>query len=319
MANFSSEQLTGFILNPDGTLTHHMFTQNFIDSHMFIWRLINEGILDKECFRHSGIQADTKVGNGTALFFAAQYIYGINATKMTGLYNAHPEMRYVPVGPMNYADGSPLTQIETMGRTGSPVIFFPRTNRNLDASFRFIDYVNTIEGLTLAEYGIEGVTWERNADGQPRLVSNLLDRRALGDTTWIDDLRDIGAQYIGDMIFYGSRKMEWFGEDLMRSPEGMESEIAEYSKLRPVKQLPGYPLSALQNTYPDWERIRALLYEGEAGRNYIERAFFASTEAEARNLLLEQQNYMRTVQNGIIMDWLDFMAQQVNSRPDIVF
>jgi hypothetical protein len=33
-----------------------------------------------------------KVGNGTALFFAAQYIVDINAIKQTGLYTSHPEM-----------------------------------------------------------------------------------------------------------------------------------------------------------------------------------------------------------------------------------
>ena len=314
LTNFTDEKLTDFIRTEDGAITHRFLTQNYIDSNMFIWRLINEDLFDRECFRQTVTQAYTKMGNGTALFFGALYHAGIDATQQTGLYTAHPEMRYVPVGPLNYADGSPLTQIETVGRTGCPVLFFPKTNKHLDASFRYIDFINTIEGMTLAQYGIEGMTWEQNDQGQPRLIKDFLDRQAAGDISWQDEMRDVGAGYIANLMTYGSLFMEWFGE---ASPGAEEIAIPEheaYKKMRPIKQIPGYPLRGSAD-FPEWDRVSSL-FDGEMERVYRERAYFARTEAEARSILLDFQNYLRTQHNGVFMDWLEFMTQKANSRPD---
>ena len=203
-----------------------------------------------------------------------------------------------------------------MGKTGSPVLFFPKTNKNLDASFRYIDYVNTVEGITLTEYGIEGQTWNRNEQGQPRLVQSLLDRKAAGDNTWQDDLLDTGALYISGSLKYGSLNMEWFGEASAGEADSAVQEIEDYKKLKPVMRLPGYPLYALQTDFPEWDKINDI-FSSDLNVTYTQRAYFAPTEAEARSILLEYQNYVRTTQNGIFMDFMKFLDEQLKSRPDI--
>jgi putative aldouronate transport system substrate-binding protein len=90
--SFNAQKLTSYNL-VDGKVVHDFLTQNWLDKNMFIWKLVKEGILDKECFKQTDSQTDEKVGNGTALFFAAQYGVGINSTKLTNLYNTNPEMR----------------------------------------------------------------------------------------------------------------------------------------------------------------------------------------------------------------------------------
>jgi putative aldouronate transport system substrate-binding protein len=228
-------------------------------------------------------------------------------------------MRYIPIGPLNDVQGNPLVQVESQGRTGSPAIFFPRTNKDLEASFRYIDYLNTPEGLTLAEYGIEGQSFVRNARGQPRLNADLLRRKASGDTSWEDDLRDVGAHYLAGGLTYGDLRIDWFGEFEVGAADAAVPEIEAYKLLRPVRQFPGYALNAFETEFPDYTRVAAFAFENDVEKTYRERAYFAATEAEARQILQSYQNYLRTQENGLFLRFLEFMAQKANSRSDIAF
>jgi putative aldouronate transport system substrate-binding protein len=318
--DYTLPKLTSYIDNGNGTITADALTQRWLDRNMFIWRMVKENLLDKECFKTDDTLADMKVGNGTALFFAAQYGPGINATKQTGLYTARPEMRYVPVGPLNYADGSPLTQIESQGRTGSPVIFFPKTCRNIEAAFRYIDFLNTKEGKTLALYGIEGQTFTRNAQGQPRLVPDLLNRKRSGDATWEDALREVGGiGYTSNRLWYASLDKEWFGEIGIGTADAAVQEQEDYKKLRPAVQYPGYAVAAYEGEFPEFSRVREVFIDGEKEKTYRERAYFAATEAEARQILQSWQEYLRTQENGLYLKFLDFLAQKAKTRRDIAF
>jgi putative aldouronate transport system substrate-binding protein len=318
--SYNGQKLTSYVKNADGTVTHDWLTPNWVEKHLFTWRLVNQNILDKECFTTNDTLADQKVGNGTALFYAAQYGVGINATKQTGLYNSHPEMRYIPVGPLNDNAGNPLVQVESMGRTGSPAIFFPTTCKDLEAAFRYIDYVNTPEGMTLAEYGVEGQTFIRNAQGQPRLVPDLLERKRNGDATWEDVVREVGGLgYISGRLWYGNLKIDWFGEDGVGNADAAVEEIEAYKKLRPSKQFPGYALAAFENQFPEYAAVSRIAFEGDPEKTWRERAYFAPTEAEARKILTDFQTYLKTQENGVFVKFLDFLAQKAKSRPDIAF
>jgi putative aldouronate transport system substrate-binding protein len=318
--SFGPQKLTNYIDNGNGTITHYWLTQDWIDRNIFLWRLVNDGLLDKECFRTDDTLADMKVGNGTALFYAAQYIMGINSTKQTGLYNAHPEMRYIPIGPLNDLQGNPLVQVESMGSSGSGVIFFPTTNKNLEATLRYIDYVNTPEGMALVRYGVEGQTFVRNAQGQPRLVPDLLARKLSGDTSWEDVVRQVGGMgYISGPLTSGSLNKTWFGESDIGGADAAVQEQEDYRKQRPVKQFPGYALNAFETQFPNYTAVSRVAFEGDPERTYRERAYFATTEAEARRILLDFQNHLRTADNGVFMQFLDFLAQKAKSRNDIAF
>ncbi|GHT98581.1 ABC transporter [Spirochaetia bacterium] len=317
--SYNTQQLTSYVKNADGSVTYGNLTQNWIDKNLFIWKLVKEGLLDKECFKTNDTLADQKVGNGTALFYATQYGVGINATKQTGLYNSNPEMRYVPVGPLTDINGKPLVQVESMGRTGSPAIFFPSTCKDIEAALRYIDFINSPEGMTLAEYGIEGQTFVRNAAGQPRLIPEYLNRKKAGDATWEDAFREVGAGYIAGRLWFANLKLDWFGEDGVGNADAAQQELEDYKKLRPAVQYPGYALNAFETEFPQYSRVSAVAFEGEREKEYVERAYFANTEAEARQILESYQTYLRTQDGGIFLQFLDFMGQKAKARPDIAF
>lgn len=238
---------------------------------------------------------------------------------MTGLYDAHPEMRYIPVGPLNFKDGSPLAQLETEGRTGCPVIFFPTTCSNIDAALTWMDYVNSKEGTMLVSYGFEGDTYELNEQGQPRMNADLTARYAENAEAVNEELRERGIKYIATGTYVAKKNTMWFGEAGPFEADALDSYIAEYQKLRPAEIVPGYPLSALQQGYEDYQEFAEWAFDGEKESEYIQRAFFAETEEEAREIVESYQEYLRTNNNGQMQDFLDYMTEMANSRDDIVY
>jgi putative aldouronate transport system substrate-binding protein len=316
---FSTQKLTTYVRNADGSVTADALTPAWIDRNLFIWKMVNQGILDKECFTITDTLADQKIGNGTALFFAAHYNNGIDATKLTGLYNSHPEMRFIPVGPMNDITGQPLIQVESEGRTGTPVIFFPSTCKDLDAAFRYIDYLNTPEGITLAMYGFEGQTFVRNSSGQPRFAPEYLKRLQASDPTLMDELRDkFGMDYAFHRLWYGDLKKDWFGESGLGAADAAVPEMEAYRLRRPAKIYPGYAVSAFESEYPEIDRVR-IISDADREKTYRERAYFANTEAEARQILVSWQDYLKTPDSGLYLKFLDVLAQKARTRSDIAF
>ncbi|NJP40487.1 hypothetical protein HCH52_05415 [Oscillospiraceae bacterium HV4-5-C5C] len=316
--NFNSKQATSFVKQDDGTYTYNTLTDNWIDSNLFIWKLVNEGILDKECFKQSDDLANQKVGNGTALFAAAQYSTVINATKLTGLYDSNPEMRYVPVGPLNYADGEASVQVELKGRNGSPAIIFPTSNQNLEASLAYLDYVNSEEGARLCQYGIEGDTYEMNSEGQPRLLQSILERKQNGDTTVDDELREKGIGYILGRTLQADKRMTWWGERGAGDADVAITELVAYQEARPVEQLAGYPIDKLAQSFEDYDTLKTYAFDDTTKNDYTQRAFFADTEDEARSILEDYQDYLTSQEGGLFQKYLDYANEVAKTRDDVI-
>ena len=319
LAGFSRQQRTAFVELPDGTLTHNTLTDLWVEQQLFMWRLVNEGLFDVEAFRHTGDQADEKVGNGRALFTGAHFFRSINATKMTSMYNAHPEMRFVPVGPLYDYNGNITVQFESYGRTGSHALFFPYNTSNILAALTYIDFMNTPEGMELATYGIEGVTFERNADGQPRLMPDLIEMRLAGDDRWTDIMLDVGAGSIHGVYLFADQRIHWFGELEPGEADAAIPELEEWRLRRPVVRRGGWPLVAFENEFPYIDLVRQTFWDGNPERDFRERAYFADTEAEARAILESWQEFLRTQQNGLFLDYVEFMWAQRDRRPDVVW
>ena len=314
--NFAEKKVTSYTLLDDGTYTYDALTDAWVERNIFYWRMVNENLLDKECFKCNDTQANEKVGNGTALFASAQYSVIINATKLTGMYDANPEMRYVPVGPLTYEDGSPLVQLETSGATGSGVIFFPTTCQNLDAALTWLDYVNSEEGMRLCSYGIEGVTYHFNENNQPRLNDDILERKIAGDTSVDDELREMGIGYMAQVT--GDHRYEWWGEKAPGDEANKDPDLAAYELVRPVEIVEGYPLSALVNGYENYETVSQFAFQGTTMNDYCQRAFFAETEEEARQILKDYQDYLTTQENGMFLDFLEYVNEVAKTRDDVI-
>lgn len=315
--SFTEKKITSnFTVDADGKVTLDVLTDNFINKHMFLWKLVNENILDKECFKHNDGQADEKVGNGTALFAAAQYSVIVNSTKFTGLYSSNPEMRYIPVGPMNYNDGTPLKQIEQMGRHGAHGFLITTACEEPGAALTWLDYINSEEGMRLSQYGIEGETYELNDKGQPRLMEEWLTIKREGRDIYDEGLREKGINYYLGGRFVSNDRMTWWGELEAGDAEAAVEEIEAYKLQRPVERLPGYPLSSLASTYENYDVVSTEIIDDETQKQYRERAYFAATEEEAREILLSYQEMVLTKNDAMVVDFLEYAQEMYDSRED---
>lgn len=316
VAGFDEKKLTNYSLDENGKITSDVMTENWMDKNLFLWRMVNEGLMDVECFKQSQERADEKIGNGTALFASFQYSVIVNATQQSGLYDAHPEMRYVPVGPLDYRDGQSLVQTATDGRTGSPCLVFPTTCKDIDAALTWLDYLNSEEGMRLASYGFEGDTYEMNAEGQPRMTEEWSEKYRADAAAAIDELRQRGIGYLNTTNHVVDFRKTWWGEQIPFQADAAIEEVENYKKLRPVERLEGYPLNAFEaqfERYEDWLDLQAQLGEDD----YVQRAYFAETEEEARKLLEEYRGKLRTGMDGIYDELMEYLTEMYNSRDDI--
>lgn len=307
-----------YVLAEDGSIQYKRLTENWIDQNLFIWKLVNEGILDKECFKHSDAQADEKVGNGTALFASAQYNSVINSMKVTGLYDSNPEMRYTWVGPLNFADGTQNHQIDTDGRSGSPAIIFPTTCSNLDAALTWLDYVNSEEGARLCQYGFEGDTYVMNADGQPRMNEELTAEYATDSEGVNEKLRERGIKYMLNRTLLADKRFEWWGEKDAFEAEAEVAEKKAYKEVYPVEIMKGYPLNGLESGFEKYKEVSEFAFEGTTEKDYRERSYFAATEDEARQILVDYQEYLKTQKDGLFLEFISYMEEAAAARDDVV-
>lgn len=322
MWNFSDKNLTGtngYYLDDEGKVGYIPLTENFIDRNLFLWKLVNENILDKECFKHSDAQADEKVGNGTALFASAQYSVVVKSTQLTGLYDSHPEMRYTWVGPLNYADGSPAVQTRPEGRNGSPAIIFPTTCSNIDAALTYLDYVNSEEGARLCQYGIEGETYDMNEQGQPRMNAEWTEKFKNDNEGTKQELRELGVGYMLGRVLCADQRMTWWGEKDSFQADAENEYVKEYKTLKPVEQIDGYGIDGILPNFDRYAEASEVAFEGTTEKDYRERAYFADTEEEARQILEDYQEYLKTSNDGAVPAMLEWMTSQLDTRDDFVF
>lgn len=316
--NFIPLQLTDDYMLKDGKVISRKLSDEFIDKNLFLWKLVNENILDKECFKHTDAQADEKVGNGTALFASCQYSVIIKSTQLTGLYESNPEMRYTWVGPLNYATGESAIQPSPEGRNGSPAIVFPTSCSNIDAALTYLEYVNSEEGARLCQYGIEGETYNM-VDGQPRMNEEWTKKFAADNEGTKEALREYGIGYMLQRVLCADRRMTWWGEKEAFSADAENEYIKEYKTIRPVEVIKGYSIDGILPNFENYAQVSEIAWEGTTEKDYRERAYFAATQAEARQILEDYQTYLRTSGDGVFLKMLDWMTEQYSTRDDFVF
>ena len=318
--SFNEKKMTSYSLTEDGKVTYDSLSENYIEKNLFIWKLVHEGLLDPECFRTNDDIAKEKTGNGSVLFTCAQYGVTIDATKQTGLYDTNPEMRYIPVGPLQFKGGEPAVQTSAEGRSGSPALIFPTTCSNIDAALTWLDYMNSKEGTKLICYGFEGDTYELNEDGQPRMNAELTARYKEDSDTVNKELRERGIKYMQGRSYVAKKNFKWFGESNPFDSDAANEYQSAYMAIRPVEVIPGYPIDAVASNFEGYQEFAEWAFDGEEEKKYTEQgAYLADTEEEAREYLEKFQDYLLTSHDGEMQKFLDYMTEQYATRDDFIF
>ncbi len=296
--------LSGYRMLEDGSIVNTFFTQQYIDRTLFMRKLVAEGLMDVEAFSNTDTMGKEKMAIGKCALFAFHAPYLVDTMRET-LYKTNPEMEYVRVGPLKMTDGSIVTAVEKVGRTGSPVHFIAESSPHKEEALRFLDYINSEEGRLLARYGIEGEHYDM-VDGIPTVKPELRD-------AWAEDAslrRNLGIgvyeQFIGAYDYTSKypvpedQKNQW---DKMLDSLRADVPIVQFDKVS---------VGFLERGYPKMEEYRDLS-STIVTEDELRRAYFAATDEEAIKIIEDtRQRFMDAGIQGLF----DYVKEQYEAYPN---
>lgn len=272
---------------------------------LYMRKLISEGLFDVEAFTQSAAIAAEKMTTGKLAVVGSTYQL-LKENLPNTLYREHPEMEYVPLGPIINADGEPYqnTGVRRTGETGSTVFFMSKDNKYPEETMKLLNYINSEEGRLLCRYGIEGEHYEM-VDGQPRLTDEWLAKYKEDPKSLQQEGVNLYTSWLQQSGF-----QTWYGE----SDYGLSNDVdpryelaKEYSPITFVDGI--YSLNYVALKYPKWDEILTLIQTGDGG--LMSKAMFAATEEEAKEYIRQARE---VYERGGIKEFEAFMTEQVKNQ-----
>lgn len=301
--SFKYRQMTSILENDDGSLTWMGMDDMMVEEAKFMQRMISEGLFDSEAFTQTDSVAKEKHINGSVGLTGAHYSHIQGALEYT-LYEDHPEMRYVPMGPIYDANGNPYMPetYTTYGLSATAVFLVPASSKKIDKIIKYLDYINSEEGKLLVYLGIEGEDWYRNADGEIKTTETF---RAESKK----DGKYATNRGISSIYTYGCARLD---NNLYESANEEEDDPAVIYKKKVREMYPLVRVDGLIATFWDdeFERHDELL-ETLITNDYktlIESCYFANSESDIDNKVLA---YRRAISKDNLMnDYLAFVKER---------
>lgn len=314
MQNFNNKKFAEFTMNEDGSISYDRLSQNFIDKHMFMWELVNSGMMDVECFTQNIELADQKFSNGSYLFTAGHLRSTLKCQEDSGVHATNPDMEYVVVGPLEWADGSAGSMIKQQGEYGCPVTFFSADadEEQIEAALTWLNYVNGKEGYRLLNFGIEGEDYILTDDGKITYPDEIIKLYNEDRDTYNNQRNERFPGLSGDAYITENVK-EWFGSDYSIAAQTGNIEWSrqkenEFKEVCPLEIIEGLSVSAIASTYQGYTDLLANALDDVRMKEYTERAYFADTEEEAIAILKDYQKFISNYNNGELQTFLDWLA-----------
>ncbi|MGI2294346.1 extracellular solute-binding protein [Paenibacillus sp. GXUN7292] len=305
--SFSENNFTAFT-KIDGEYRHGIFSELTDKRVLFMRKLVSEGLFDPEAFRQNDTVAKEKMATGRVAMVSAHYPH-MNTVLSQSLYVDHPEMEYVPVGPIVDANGE-NTMVESKvlkGQSGVPGLFITSDSKNAEAAMRYLNFINSEEGKLLAYLGIEGEHWTMDANGQPKHTEQFLSN-AKNDPSYAVN-QGIGSVYTLGVYGLPNRMFTAAGDTA--DIDGLYETAKNIYGLTVVD---GYRLSYFNDEYPEFDKIQMLL-DSNTQRDIIESAFFAGNDEKALQIL---NDYREQLIKGGIQEYEAFMNEKAKTRDDII-
>ena len=310
MNSYMARTTTEFV-KQDGKYILDVFTPLVEKQILYMRRLVSEGLFDVEAFRQTEPRAQEKMA------LAQVAMVGANADKMYNWYNDHlkkdyPQMEYIPIGPIADANGvnaMPGT-VNQYGRAGTPAVVITKSCKNPEAVIRFLNYVNSEEGIRLVKYGVEGVHYDL-VDGKPVPKADFLSKY---NSNKLQTQRETGIRCVYNIVCLEG-DMNRFGElDIGQASTGKPEMISTAENMYPLIFKDGFKISSFRNQYPKIDEINTTL-NGTLRRDTFEKAIFAKTDAEALKIL---NTYREQLKKGGYEEYEKFLNDQVATRSDVI-
>ena len=297
-------QFTAIYEASEGANLKWMSTTNeLIEEVKFMRKMISEGLYDKEAFTQTDTRARQKHINGSYGLTGGHYTQIKNILNDT-LYKTHPEMKYVPLGPIYDAAGNPFITdtYRFEGDSGGASPIMTRDCKNPEAVMRYLNYINSDEGKYLAYLGIEGEDWNWDETGRPRMTDEYFENQKkdskYGVNRGIESIFIFGVSRLPRNDFYYAKEEE---EDIY------QTQLDTWYPLT-FADSDAIKATAWDTEFPEYDRMVDVL----ASMNYqdvVESAYFASSDEEA---IKKINDYNAAINKNALMDnYLRFVKEKV--------
>lgn len=285
---------------------------NVTDEVVFMQKMISEGLFDKTAFSHNETTALSKHVTGGVGLTATQYPYLKNNLEDT-LYAEHPEMEYIPLGPILDANGDaymPNTVYEEGGYYGFAVLMVSKDckEEKLEALMKYLNYINSEEGMLLAYLGEEGIDYTVTEDGKYKMTDEFF-RNEDADPDYAYN------QGIDTYFTFGCSRVPFNTFEEARA----ETEDLTYKAVKemyPIVEKSGLRASSWDDDYAKIDYLHGILETIDYSMT-IQSAYCASTKDEALKKLNDYRSAIKS--KGYLEDYLDWLYNKLSSLSNILF
>lgn len=214
-------------IDENGNVLHEAETDYVYQRINFVRKLLNEGLMNPEFFTMDSTRAEevSKTHNSAIIADVHNYVDII-----------YESDDWVPLGPLADRFGKNANVVG--GKSGRGCWAISSEAENPEEIFAFFDWLSTYEGQLIAQYGVEGVSYNM-VDGKPVLTDEVVEHLNAGDTDWLNN--NVGAAFGGSACYFfeflltDRNNIENFGES---RPGASSSSTFE----RSVQLIEDYPV-----------------------------------------------------------------------------
>lgn len=304
--SFRPRTISGWLVDEEDNVINRTFTPYLEDEVLFMRKMISEGLFDVEAFTQDDNMAKTKHATGRVALTAAHYAH--IRTNTQALRNEHPEMEYVPLGPIYDGVGKAYMPevVRMAGESGSAVLLLTKDCKNPEAAIQYIDYINSDEGKLLVYLGIEGEHWNY-VDGAPRMTDDFFAKKKEDPSYPLNE-------GIGSIFTFGVSRLpnKMLGEAGLESLDEIDQNYELAKSLYPLHLVDGLPLNTYQTQYPGFEELQINL--DSIGFDPV-RAFFAASDEEALKMIEDYRSALVAIG---YMDFIDFMNETYHAEEEAI-
>ena len=184
-------------------------TQEFKAVLRFLNEAYERGILDPDFATTNGEQMESKLSSGRSFFYLDNSGFGQSYTtalrKTPGNENA--ELQIIPIPENEFGQRRAVSYSKDLSDRH---VVINASSKKKDVAVKLIDWLYSDRGSDIANYGVEGVSFQYNENGEPEFITSYLEKfRDATPSPYYAAFSELG---VGKLNFnmYGCNTKTWF-------------------------------------------------------------------------------------------------------------
>ncbi len=172
LVNAFDAHMDFYVDQKDDTIKYGPVEENYKEGLMFLNKLYNEGLLEKDYLTATNDQWLARAGGNQAGLMFVWPASGIGVTT-NALQKIDPSFKFDAMPPLKSKSGKQYKDTNTAGRLVQPRMAITVSNEYPEETMKLFNYCFTKEGEILISYGIEGVHYNM-VNGKPVYTDLIL-------------------------------------------------------------------------------------------------------------------------------------------------